>query len=257
MKIFDSHCHLYLEDFKEDLDEVVRRARDAGVKRLVNIGIDVSSSRSAITLALENPGFYASAGFHPHDAVDFSPSDLDELKALAEKKEILAVGEIGLDFYRLRSPKEVQERVFNELLEIAEETLKPVIIHTREAFLETFKILAARRSALKGILIHCFTGTSEEAGKYLDLGAFLSVPGVVTYKNAGELKKALKHVPRDRVLIETDAPYLAPVPFRGKRNEPSYLVRHLEAIAGIWEIEPREAAEITFENASRFFGLDA
>jgi TatD DNase family protein len=256
MEIFDSHAHLYLPEFATDFEEVVQRARDAGVTRLVNIGIDVQSSRVSLELARNNPGFYASVGWHPHDAKDIGKDDYPELKRLAGEKEVVGFGEIGLDFYRDHSPRDVQLSVLDALLGVAEEAQKPVIIHSREAFKETSSILKSHRNKLKGILIHCFGGTYEEARTYLDLGAFLSIPGTVTYKNAKDLKAAVKNLPHDRVLIETDAPYLAPTPFRGKRNEPAYLKYHIAAIAALWENEEESVASMTFRNASAFFGLE-
>lgn len=255
MKIFDSHTHLYLPDFEPDLDEVITRARDTGVERLINIGIDTESSKICVEMARKYPGFYASVGWHPHDASLITEDDYIQLKRLALTKEVVGFGEIGLDFYRDHSPRDVQQKVFSELIGIAEDVQKPIIIHSREAFKEIFSVLESHKNSLSGILIHCFSGTYEEAKAYLDLGAYLSIPGVVTYKNAKVLHRAVKDLPRERIMIETDAPYLAPTPFRGKRNEPSYLPYHIKAIAKLWEMEEEEVANLTFANASVFFGL--
>jgi TatD DNase family protein len=256
MKIFDSHSHLYLPDFSPDLEEVITRAREAGVERLINIGIDTISSKECIELSKKNQGFYASVGWHPHDASLITDDDYLDLKNLALDNEVLGFGEVGLDFYRDHSPRDVQLKVFTELVGVAEEVRKPIIIHSREAFSEIHSILESHKNSLKGILIHCFSGTYEEAKAYLDIGAYLSIPGVITYKNAKELHRAVKDLPRDRIMIETDAPYLAPTPFRGKRNEPSYLPFHIKAIAKLWEIDEEEVASLTFQNASVFFNLE-
>jgi TatD DNase family protein len=256
MEIFDSHSHLYLPEFAADLSETVQRAREAGVTRIVSIGIDAETTKTCLKMAEEREGFYASAGWHPHDAKDITEKDYAELKELALRGEAVGVGEIGLDFYWDNSPRHVQLKVFENLLGIAEEVKKPVIIHSREAFGATLPVLTSHRGALAGILIHCFGGSWEEAKQYLDIGAFLSIPGTVTFKKANKLRAAVKAIPRDRMLIETDAPYLAPSPFRGRRNEPAYLAWHIKAIAGLWETEEEEVAAATFRNASAFFGLD-
>jgi TatD DNase family protein len=256
MRIFDSHSHLYLPDFDPDLQDVLQRAREAGVERIVNIGIDAQSSVECLRLAREYSGFYATVGWHPHDAKAIGKDDFLELERLAKDKDALAIGEIGLDFYRDHSPRDVQGRVFGELLDLAVGAGKPVVIHSRDAFQETSGMLGARKNELSGILIHCFGGTKDEASAYLDMGAYLSIPGTVTYKSAKALKEAVRGLPKDRVLIETDAPYLAPTPMRGKRNEPSFLTYHVKAIASLWGIGEEETAFLTFANASRFFGLD-
>jgi TatD DNase family protein len=255
LRIFDSHAHLYFPDFADDFPEVARRAREAGVERLINIGVHTESSRKCLELAKGIPGYHASVGWHPHVAEKLRPENLTELAELAQESGALAVGEIGLDFYQMRSPMDVQLRAFQELLDVAQGSGKPVIIHSREAFRETHDILKARLSGLHGILIHCFGGDEEEAGMYLDLGAYISIPGTLTYKSSEALRDAVRSMPRDRVLVETDAPFLPPVPRRGKRNEPSFLPFLLKVVAGLWDCEPEEAADITFRNASAFFGL--
>jgi TatD DNase family protein len=184
------------------------------------------------------------------------PGDPASLGELARDPLIVASGEIGLDFYRDHSPRDVQLKAFDSLLEAAAGAGKPVVIHTRDAHAETVAMLDAHRDSLSGILIHCFTGGPAEAEGYLGLGCYISVPGVITYKNAGPLREACALIPKDRLLIETDSPYLAPVPRRGRRNEPSYLPHLLEGLGRVLGMEARDAAALTAANARRFFGLE-
>ncbi|MDR1079987.1 MAG: TatD family hydrolase [Deltaproteobacteria bacterium] len=256
MDIFDSHTHLFLDDFDSDRGEVLRRAAEAGVTRLINVGLDLESSRTALELSRKTPGHYATAGWHPHDAARMTPEDPARLAELARDPLVVAIGEIGLDFYRDRSPRDVQLVAFRSLLEAASGTSLPVVIHTREAYGETRSVLAEFRDSLSGILIHCFTSGPREAEGYLELGCFLSLPGVLTYKNAAPMREAAAMIPRDRILVETDAPYLAPVPRRSRRNEPSYLPFLLEELGRVLDISAPEAAELTTANALRFFGLE-
>ncbi|MDR2613660.1 MAG: TatD family hydrolase [Deltaproteobacteria bacterium] len=255
MEIFDSHTHLFLDDFDPDREEVARRAAAAGVTRLVNVGLDLETSRTALGLARRTVGWYAAAGWHPHDAARMTPEDPGRLAELAGDPLVVAFGEIGLDFYRDSSPRDVQLKAFRSLLEAAAGTGKPVVIHTREAAGETLALLAEFRDSLAGILIHCFTGGPAEAEGYLGLGCRLSLPGVLTYKNAAPMREAVRIIPRDRILVETDAPYLAPVPRRGRRNEPAYLVHLLEELGGLLGVSAGEAAELTTANALGFFGI--
>jgi TatD DNase family protein len=256
MKIFDSHTHLFLDAFDSDRTEVLRRAAEAGVTRLINVGLDLESSRAALELSRKTPGHYSTVGWHPHDAARMSPDDPARLAELASDPLIVAIGEIGLDFYRDNSPRDIQLDAFRSLLETASGTSLPVVIHTRDAFEETRATLAEFRGSLSGILIHCFTSGPKEAEAYLELGCFLSLPGVLTYKNAAPMREAAAMIPPDRILVETDAPYLAPVPRRSRRNEPSYLPYLLEELGKILGMTADEAAELTTANALRFFGLE-
>jgi TatD DNase family protein len=256
MKIFESHSHLQLPEFSEDLEEVMDRAQKAGVIRLINIGIDYETSKMAIELAAQREGYFATVGFHPHNAKDFTPVKGRELLELTKDPSVVGIGEIGLDYHWDNSPRDIQKEVFQWSLKAAAELGKPVVIHTRDAFTDTLELLREHKDSLSGILIHCFTGTPTEALAFLELGAFLSIPGVVTYKNAQELRSAIKVIPKGRLLIETDCPYLAPVPFRGRRNEPAFLVHHLKALGEILEMPPEEVADLTFQNALRFFSVE-
>ncbi|MDR1314405.1 MAG: TatD family hydrolase [Deltaproteobacteria bacterium] len=257
MEIFDSHAHIFLDDFDEDREDVLRRAADAGVTRIVNVGLDFESSRVALALSRRTPGHYAAAGWHPHESQLLGPEDPGRLMELARDPLIVAIGEIGLDFFRYHSPRDVQLKAFRSLLEAATGSGKPVVIHTRDAYEETREILAEFREGLSGVLIHCFTSGPEEAEGYLELGCFLSLPGVLTYKNAAPMREAAAMIPRDRILVETDAPYLAPVPRRSRRNEPSYLPYLLEELGRILGMTASEAADLTTANALGFFGLEA
>ncbi|MDR3153959.1 MAG: TatD family hydrolase [Deltaproteobacteria bacterium] len=257
MEIFDTHCHLFMEEFGADLAEVLRRAREAGVTRMVHVGLDLDTSRKALELARGVPGHRAAVGWHPHDARLMAPSDPGRLAALAADPLVVAFGEIGLDFYRDLSPRDTQLKAFRSLLEAACGAGKPVVIHTRAAYGETRAELSAFRDSLAGILIHCFTGSPSEAAGFLELGCFLSFPGTLTYKNAAPVREAAALAPRDRIMIETDSPYLAPVPKRSRRNEPAYLAYLVEELGKVLGITASEAAALTTANALRFFGLES
>ncbi|MDR1085351.1 MAG: TatD family hydrolase [Deltaproteobacteria bacterium] len=254
-RLIDSHCHLFLPDYDDDRPEVARRADSCGVKTVVNVGLDALSSRQAIALAEEYPGYLAAVGWHPHESFNFRTENIDELKILAQKPKVVALGEIGLDFYRLHSPQDCQEKVFHLLLELAAEMALPVVIHTRAAFDSTVSILKEHRKNLSRLLIHCFTGTWSEAKTYLELDCYFSVPGVITFPKAQELREALPQMPKNRLLLETDGPYLAPIPRRGRRNEPAYLTYVLEAVAEVLRLDNEETAQMTSDNARNFFGL--
>ncbi|MDR2353345.1 MAG: TatD family hydrolase [Deltaproteobacteria bacterium] len=255
MEIFDSHTHLFLEEFDPDREEVIQRAYQAGVRYFVNIGLDPKTTNQCVHLADIYPGFYVGAGIHPSNIANTTLEDLIEITNIAKHPKVVGFGEIGLDFFRRSDSRDKQLKFFPKLLDIAVTLKKPVIIHTREAFPETYQILKNFHSALTGILIHCFQGTPEEAQKYLDLGCFLSIPGVITFHNSSRLREAVKVIPRDKILVETDAPYLAPMPFRGKRNEPAYLLYHLKALGEIWGVSQEKVADITTQNAADFFGI--
>jgi TatD DNase family protein len=246
-----------MPDFQEDLPLVIQRAREAGVERIINVGVDTQSTLQALDLATQTPWFSAAAGWHPHNAVKCQPADLDRLRQLARLPKIIALGEIGLDFYYLHSPQNVQEDLFHTLLDLASEVKLPVIIHTREAFASTVSILKQHRAKLPKVLIHCFTGSWDEAKVYLDLDCHLSIPGVLTFPKALPVRQALPKIPADRLLMETDGPYLAPVPKRGRRNEPAFLVYLLMTMAEILDKTPDEIAGFTYKNTLDFFNLNA
>ncbi len=219
MIFVDTHCHLHMDYYKKDRDEVIKRAYQEGLIFMLTIGISAKDSESAYTLAQKYDRIFASVGIHPHDAKSATNKDFETIKKLCSFEKVVAIGEIGLDFYRNLSPREVQKSVFERLLALAQELEIPVIIHTREAQKETKDIL--RQFDVKGI-IHCFSGNKKDAKDYLDMGFYISFAGNITYGNL-ELEDAAKVVPLDRIFVETDAPFLTPHPLRGKRNEPAFV----------------------------------
>lgn len=257
MILADSHAHLNEPEMLPDQEQVVARARQAGVALIINVGISGANSEAVLATAVRYPEVYATVGVHPHGAVSLTPRELARLRELAAHPKVVAVGEVGLDFYRRRSPEEVQRRAFREQLELAWELKKPVVVHTREATADTLALLTECRSRLAGGVMHCFGGSLAEARAFLDLGLYLSFSGVLTYPKAEPLRQVARQVPLERVLIETDCPYLAPQAWRGKRNEPAYVVAVAETLARLHEIPVGEAARITFHNTLAAFGLGA
>ncbi len=251
----DSHAHLDEPEMLRDREQVLARARQAGVGLIINVGIGRESSQAVVRTAARHPEVYATVGVHPHAAGSLSPQDLAALKELALHPKVVAVGEIGLDFYRRRAPEEVQRRGFREQLDLAWELHKPVVVHTREATEDTLAILTEYKGRLAGGVMHCFGGSLAQARAFLDLGFYLSFSGVLTYPKAGPLREVAKEVPLDRVLVETDCPYLAPQPWRGKRNEPAYVVAVAETLAQLHGLPLEEVAWRTWENTLAVFGL--
>ncbi|MGH7355328.1 MAG: TatD family hydrolase [Candidatus Rokuibacteriota bacterium] len=222
-ELFDTHAHLHFPEFADDLDAVLTRARAAGVRRMVTIGTDVETSRAAIALAVQEPDVWASVGVHPHHAGEASEADFAELERLAAESRVVAVGEIGLDFFRNLSPRDVQEDALRRSVDLARRARKPVLIHCRDAHAETLAILENERVAEVGGIMHCFSGDVAVARRCLDLGLLVSLAGPVTYPNARALPDVARFVPADRLVVETDCPFLPPQGHRGKRNEPAYL----------------------------------
>lgn len=260
--LIDTHAHLDFRQFDDDRDAVLARAWQAGVTAIVTIGIDLKTSRAAVALAEADERIYATVGFHPHDAKRADDAALAELRDLARHPRVVAIGEIGLDFYRDRSPRDVQRRVFRQQLHIAAELDKPVVVHDREAHAETLDILrqwiAASRpepAEYQGVL-HCFSGDLALAQAVIELGFFIGVDGPVTYRNAHQLPAIVRALPLDRLLIETDAPFLTPHPHRGQRNEPAYVRLVAEKIADLKNLSPKEVAQATTANAQTLFRLD-
>jgi TatD DNase family protein len=249
--LVDSHCHLDDEKFDADREQVIERALAAGVKRMMAIGTGDGPPdlETAIRQADRYPFIYATIGVHPHDASKATPETLVQLRDLARHPKVLAVGEIGLDYHYDFSPRDVQRRVFIDQLGIAADSGKPIVIHTREAWADTLAVLGTHwRGA--GIM-HCFTGDEQQARESLDLGFYLSFGGVLTFPKAEAVRQAARITPADRLLVETDCPYLAPVPHRGKRNEPAFVVETVRRLAEVRASTPAEIAETTTRNFER------
>ena len=257
----DSHAHIDGPEFDADRQEVIQRARDAGVSAILNIGTGDPHSGAlerSIELAEKHKDLYAAIGTHPHDARLFDQRAEQRIADLIQQSgRVIAWGEIGLDFHYDNSPRDVQMDVFRRQLQLARAALLPVIIHTREAEKETIDILRSewQGSDLKGIM-HCFSGTLELAEKAVDLGMFISFSGIVTFKKAEDLRNVATEVPLDRLLIETDCPYLSPVPYRGTRNEPAYVVEVAKCLAELRGVSLEEMGRITAENFAGLFKLD-
>jgi TatD DNase family protein len=260
--LIDTHVHLDLRQFDDDRDAVLARAWQAGVATIVTIGIDLETSRAAVALAEDDERIFATVGFHPHDARTADAAALAELRELARHPQVVAVGEMGLDFYRDRSPRDVQRHVFRQQLRIAAELGKPVVIHDRQAHAETLEILRQwviesqpQPGEHRGVF-HCFSGDLAMAQAAIELGFFIGVDGPITYRNARELPGIVKALPMDRLLVETDAPFLTPHPHRGQRNEPAYVRLVAEKIAHLKNLSLEEVAQTTTANAQALFQLD-
>jgi TatD DNase family protein len=258
VSLIDSHAHLDFEDGQGDLDAVVGRAAAAGVDRIVAIGLwrAPGSFGNALALARERPAtFAATIGIHPHECGKVPEADWAESERLARDPLVVGVGETGLDYHYDLSPREAQRRSFRRSIGIARLVGKPVVVHVREADVDCAAILAEEGVPAAGGVIHCFTGDWPAARAYLDLGLHVSVAGVVTFRNADAIRDAVARIPRDRLLVETDSPFLAPVPHRGKRNEPAHVVHVAARVAEIWGATPDEVARVTRENTRRLFRL--
>jgi len=252
----DSHAHLDMPEYRGDQEIVIGAAREAGVRLILNIGISLENSREVLATAQAHEGIYAAVGIHPHGADTITEAAAAELTRLLAQPQVLALGEIGLDFYRRRAPEAVQQEGFRRLLEVAREAAKPVIIHTREATAKTLEILRHYAPHLAGGVMHCFSGTYDEARAFVDLGFLISFSGVLTFPKAEGLRETARKLPLDLILIETDAPYLAPQARRGKRNEPAYVRYTAETLAQVRGLPLQAVAEATWENTRRWLGLD-
>lgn len=249
----DSHCHLDMAAFDPDRPQVIERAFSQGIDRIITIGTDLDSSRKALALAITYQNIWATVGVHPHDAASFDPMILPPLTDLAKVPKVVAIGEIGLDFYRNLSPQKAQKETFRQLIRLARQAGLPIIIHDREAHQEVLTILREEKAEEVGGVFHCFSGDWEMARQCLDLNFYLSVTGAVTYKKGSVLEDVVRRAPIESLLLETDAPYLAPHPLRGKRNEPSYLVHTAEYVARLRDITLPELSQAVRNNTKRAF----
>ena len=252
---FDSHAHVDSTKFAADQAEVIERAHKAGVARMVNIGCGRASILKTIALAEAYDGIYGSAGVHPHEAREMTDELLEELRVFAAHPKIMAIGEIGLDFHYDYSPRETQRLVFRQQIRLARELAMPITIHDREAHRECLDILTDEGGWANGGIFHCYSGSAEMAEEIVKNGFYISFSGVLTFKNAEKVRRAASAVPLARLMIETDCPYLSPQAYRGKRNEPAYVVETGKALASLRGLEPEEMARITWENACRAYRI--
>ena len=260
MELFDSHCHLDDKSYNRDLDAVIERARRAGVMQMMTIGVNKKTSARAVKLAESHPGVYASVGVHPHDVKNCRESVIEDLKRLADNPKVRAWGEIGLDFNRMYSPREDQEKWFRKQLEIAGDLKLPMIFHERDSdgrFLEILKDHVTNKT--EGV-VHCFSGDQNELEQYLNLGLCIGITGILTIKGRGtRLRKLVPLIPADRLVVETDAPYLVPAPEKNhrRRNEPAFVKSVMLKLAEVRKEDPDQLAETVWHNTCKLYGLDA
>jgi len=254
LKLFDTHAHLNDEAFDADREAVIESLAEYGVDRVIDVACDVRTVDKTIELLEKYPFIYGTAGMHPHDASAMDNSLMDRLKQVLSLKKMLALGEIGLDYHYDFSPREVQRKWFAEQLELARELDMPVTLHIREAFGDCMDILKAHKNGLRGVM-HCYSGSVETAYECLDLGLAFSFGGAVTFKNAKKPIEVIEKLPLESILLETDCPYMTPVPYRGKRNDPSFIGLVAERIAEVKGMSAEELSEVTFNNANRVFEI--
>lgn len=253
--LIDSHAHLELEPLGNEPDKVISRAYRAGVAAIITVGIDLEHGKKALDLAGRFVQVYACVGFHPHNAETVTDEDLVEMEQLAGRSKVVGYGEVGLDFFRNLSPRDIQIRVFQDQLTIAKQLAKPVVIHLRNAYSEGLQMLENAAPFPAGGVIHCFSGEMQDALRFLDLGFHISIPGTVTYKKNDKLRAVVKNLPQDRILLETDCPFLAPEPLRGKDNEPAYIVYTANKVAEVRGNRAQDIARVTSKNAVKLFRL--
>lgn len=254
--LFDTHCHLNADQFQDDVDEVIERAQAEGVSNFLVVGFDRPTIEKALELAEKYEFIYASVGWHPVDAIDFKEEDLAWLEESAKHPKVVALGEMGLDYYWDKSPKDVQKEVFRKQIRLAKKVRLPIIIHNREATADIVEILREEEAGEVGGIMHCYSGSVEVAKECVEMNFYISLGGPVTFKNARKPKEVAEEIPLDRLLIETDSPYLTPHPYRGKRNEPAYVKLVAEQVAELKGLAVEEVARVTSENAKKVFGID-
>lgn len=253
-QMIDSHAHLDEERFDEDRDEFIKSLKENAISYVINPSSDMETSRRVVELSNKYENIFAAVGIHPHDAEGFKEDDLDELRELSKDERVVAIGEIGLDYYYDNSPRDIQKEVFRKQLELSHELDLPVIIHTRDAMGDTYDILKEFEGRVRGVM-HCYTGSVEMAEKFMKLGFYISIAGPVTFKNAVNVREMAKQIPLERLLIETDSPYLAPVPNRGKRNDPTNVRYVADMLANLKEIQIDKIIEHSRENTVELFSL--
>jgi TatD DNase family protein len=255
--IVDTHCHLADAKFREDVEAVIARATDASVVQIISVGAigAIENDRLTVEIAERHQNIFAVVGVHPHDAKDCTPDRIAQLRDLAASKKVVAIGESGLDFHYMHSPPEAQETSLRAHLALAAELDLPIVIHCRDAENRLVEIVRETGIPPRGGVIHCFTGDSNAAREFLALGFCISFSGIITFKNSAPIREAATIVPDDRVMVETDSPYLAPEPYRGKRNEPAYVTRTLEMLANLRRFDATALGAQVIANASRVFRL--
>jgi TatD DNase family protein len=255
--LIDSHAHIQAKEYAGEIEAVIGRAREAGVEQIIVVGGagEMSSNTAALALAESYANLYATVGMHPHDAKQVGEEELQQLKKLAAHSKVIAVGETGLDYYYNHSPRDVQREVFRQFICLAGEMKLPLVVHERDAASEAAELLRNEGAGKIRGVIHCFTGDYEAARTYLDLGFYLSFTGIITFKNAAALRDVVRRVPLDRIFVETDSPYLTPVPHRGKRNEPAFVALVAAAMARAKDLPMEEIVQATSRNVQDLFGI--
>ena len=253
MNFIDSHAHLILEPFEKDRDDVIQKAFSQGITHIVQSCDNLEEIKQNLSLTKRYDNIYSSVGIHPHEAKSWSNVSYVTVINYTKEEKVIAIGETGLDFYYNYSPKEIQINVFKEQIKISKEVSLPLIVHTRDAFNQTIEILKEEK-AERGVL-HCYTGDLATAKEAIKLGFYISWSGILTFKNAKDLKEVAKEIPLENTLIETDCPYLTPIPYRGERNEPRFVKYVAEELANIKGVSVEEVGEITSRNAKRLFGI--
>ncbi|MDH3347487.1 MAG: TatD family hydrolase [Desulfobulbaceae bacterium] len=255
--LVDTHCHLDMNEYHEDFDEVMATAAENGINKILTIGIDLDSSRNAVKLARRYDNIYAAIGIHPHNVANVNESDYVDLARMADdpKNKIVGYGEIGLDYFRDRCPREVQLTHFERQLNLAKELALPIIIHDRDAHEDVLSLLHKAGPFPTGGVMHCFSGDISLAHKVMELGLHISIPGIVTFKKSEIIQEVARTIPLDRMVLETDGPFLTPVPYRSKRNQPSFLRFTAAKVAELREISVKDIAHHTTKNAHKLFGL--
>ena len=254
--LVDYHAHLEMGEFKKDLEGVLQRAGEAGVEYIFTVGTERKDWKRALEIAQSHPKIYAILGVHPHNAKEIDDRTYAALRHLCQNEKVRAYGEIGLDFFRNISPQEIQIKRFREQIGLANELHLPIVVHDRDAHDETLDILKSEKGGRYRGVIHCFSGDYQMATQCLDMGFYISVPGTVTFRNASDFQEIVKKLPLEFLLLETDAPFLTPVPFRGKRNEPGFVRYTAQKVAELKKISFEKVAELTTENALKVFGVN-
>ena len=254
MGLFDTHAHILDEQFDGDRETLLGELPIRGIEYLVSVACNPGQFEQCIAQAEEYDYIYAAVGIHPHEAEDMVPEDLEKIRKACQHEKVVAVGEIGLDYYYDYSPREIQKKCFEEQLALAKEVGKPAIMHIRNAYGDALEILKTKERPDKGV-IHCFSGSYESAKICLDMGYYISFAGTLTFDNATRLREIAQKLPRDRVVIETDCPYLAPNPMRGKRTDPGFVIYTAKKLSEIWEMDLYDAIDMTMRNGKELFGI--